>query len=254
MALILNCPACQEPVSLGQMPGTDNGLVECQQCGHCYHIEGKSIDPNDRTYKAVLNPPATIEVAAQVGQLKIICKQPSWQKGLLLGVTGLFVGGYVFAYTINPSQFSSDPFMIIFATAIVLAVILFNINALRNQELLLKQYELEVGYTWPPFMRDARVFDPRQILQFYVKERRVKSGKSTKLVFDIMAALEQQPGGVQVIKGLNTAEEAYFVEGQLERFYHLKDIPVAGEFDARAKLSFSLSNAVELFRHMFRNK
>lgn len=254
MALILNCPACQEPVSLGQMPSTDNGLLECRACGHRYHIEGKSIDPGDRSYKAVASPPPNIEVAAQVGQLRILCKQPAWQKGVLLGVTALFIGGYIFAYTINPAQFSSDPFMIIFTTAVVLAVILFNISALRNQELLLKQYELQVGYTWPSFMKNARVFDPERILQFYVKERRVKSGKSTKLVFDIMAALEQQPGGVQVLKGLGTAQEAYFVEGQLERFYHLKDIPVAGEFDTRAKATFSLSNAVELVRHIFRSK
>jgi len=75
-----------------------------------------------------------------------------------------------------------------------------------------------------------RTLDARDIKQIYVKEHISRSRHgSTSTTFEVHA-LTHSGKNLKLLAGLPNSEQALFIEQEIEKFLHIEDVPVRGEY------------------------
>jgi predicted Zn finger-like uncharacterized protein len=76
--------------------------------------------------------------------------------------------------------------------------------------------------------RGNRTLETASIAQLYTKENLSRNRRSSSLTYEVHAAT-RDGRSVKLLSGLETSEQALFLEQEIERYLQIKNIPVPGE-------------------------
>ncbi|MGF1533602.1 MAG: hypothetical protein ACFCUI_07850 [Bernardetiaceae bacterium] len=93
------------------------------------------------------------------------------------------------------------------------------------------QNHLSVCHRPMPWVGNKRLIC-RDLVQLYVREHRSQSISGTHLSYQVCALLGGSPEQktIVLLRGLATPEQAQFFEQKIEKYLHIQDAPVQGEY------------------------
>jgi hypothetical protein len=154
-----------------------------------------------------------------------------WQTVFLTGFAILWDGFLFFWYSLVFLGKGVPSVMFWFPLLHVIAGVVITYLALAgwlNRTRVTINFEKITVISGPlPFFNN-RVVDSSAIKQLYSKERITRSRNGTNCTYAVHAILSDQKN-IKLADGLESSEQALFVEQEIEKYLGIKDVPVKGE-------------------------
>lgn len=233
MKLKLNCPECKETIQYRDI-NIGKAIAKCRHCHTVFNFEKVLVDVDYSKEKVALPDSMEAYYMATGFDLEINWRKttPNFKFFLFFAI---FWNGFVSIFVISALATGSLDFLWPMAFHIVVGIgLLYYIIAvvLNKTYIGVSQWSLTVEHK-PipiPFYRTFEI-DSKTIRQIFV-ERYVASKTNGRpdYAYRVMAKLENKEKPLRVMKGLKTLEQGRFIEQEIEKFLHIKDEPVDGEW------------------------
>ena len=226
----IKCKNCGAPIE------EENIIMRLSmaRCSHCNSIFSLSdnLDSKDSSKKDRLDVPMPekIKISHKEGKLEISYKWFNFIFIFLIFFCIIWDGFMVVWHTISLT--SGAWYMSLFGllhTAVGIGLTYYTIAGFFNTTTVTAGMgNLEIRHHPVPWFGNKKI-KTSEIRQFYSKEK-ISQGKNGQgFTYEIYALLAGQKPKVNILKGLQDAELALFIEQELEHYLGIKDEPVPGE-------------------------
>ncbi|MEO0948817.1 MAG: hypothetical protein AAFY11_11865 [Cyanobacteria bacterium J06641_5] len=222
----LNCETCGTPIPAENI-NLDRAIAKCTQCNSIFSFADRF--PAAVPPKLKVDRPENIRVTRSTNELTIVRK---WFGPIFFFFAFFAVFWNGITWTIALAAiFSQEYQMLVFMSlhlAVGLGVLYYTTTLLVNStEIRVDRRYLSVRNIPLPFPGNCTVPVGR-IEQIYCKEK-ISRGRSRSVTYELYA-IAGEDRRQDIIKGLPSAEEAVFLEQEIERFLRIEDRPVRGEY------------------------
>ncbi len=233
MKLKLNCPECKKGIEYRDI-NIGKAIAKCRHCNTVFNFEKVLVDV-DRSKDRVTLPDSMEAFYMSTGfDLEINWRKttPNFRFFLFFAI---FWNGIVSIFVISALATGSFDFLLpmIFHIVIGIGLLYYIVAVVLNKTYIgVSQWDLTVEHK-PipiPFYRTLEL-DSKSIEQIFV-ERYVasKTNGQPDYAFKVMAKVKKTEKPVRVMKGLKTLEQGRFIEQEIEKFLHIEDEPMDGEW------------------------
>jgi len=112
--------------------------------------------------------------------------------------------------------------------AVGVSLIYQTLSGFLNRTSIRVTYEqLRIRHYPIPHWRNRTILS-RDLIQLYSKEKTKRSSKNTSVTYE-MHALTRDGKNVKLLSGLDSSEQALYIEQEIERYLGIRDEPVRGE-------------------------
>lgn len=227
----LSCKKCGAPLE-GRDIRMDLGLARCGHCSTIFSLQGMPAQ-NAGSARSTVRPPVpmpkNVDVVDTGAGVQLSYR---WYGPKYIGmiIFTLFWNGFMCAWhTISLTQ--GMPAMSLFGllhTAIGIGVAYITAAGFVNRTTVFAEPGLLTIHHHPlPWPGNKSVLVD-QIEQLYCKEKVSHSKNGTSVSYEVHAALHDG-SQVKLLSGLDVADQALFIEQELERYLGIRDRPVGGE-------------------------
>lgn len=227
----LNCKKCGAPLE-GRDIRLDVGLARCGHCNTIFSLQGLP-GQNGAAARNVARPPVpmpkSIEVFNTGTGLQLSYR---WYSPKYIGmiIFTLFWNGFMcvwHAISLSQGMLAMSLFGLLH-TAIGLGVAYITLAGFLNRTTIFAELGLLTIQHHPlPWPGSKQVLTD-QIDQLFCKEKVSHSKNGTNYSYEVYVALSDD-AQVKLLSGLDMADQALFIEQELERYLGIKDQPVGGE-------------------------
>ncbi len=233
----LNCHVCCTPFPPEDL-SQSQGIAFCRRCQALIRLE--QCQPGASRYpfaSALVRPQVTLPRGCSIQwtpqELRILCRWFSRDSFIVLFVS-LFFGSILVLWCVETDQqFPANPGLLFLKLlqvgGILLLVYLVLASFLNTTIITARHGYLTMVHTPLPWFRPPPPLHTSGITQLFVRRVRVRRS-SLPEVYGVWAQLRQGQE-VGLIHGLETPEQALFVEQQLEAFLGITDHPVPDELE-----------------------
>ncbi len=228
----LNCRSCGTEIKAGGM-NLDRMLAKCDACNAVFSFADQFdyASTREEAYqKFNVEQPKGIQIDNFGLDLKITRKWFSPLFFFLLFFT-LFWNGIIWPILIRAlldGELLPVCFVSIHAT-IGLGLAYYTLALLINiTEIKVGPQQLTIRHGPLPW-RGNKNLAPADIKQLYCKEKISRGRRSANVTYEVRA-ITSMDTREDLVTGLSNAEEALFLEQEIERFLNIKDQPVRGEY------------------------
>lgn len=225
----LNCETCGAPIRAENI-NLDRAIAKCVECHAVFGFSDRFPQvPQASAAKPTVERPKNIQLVRSSDSITAVRK---WFGPLFffLAFFSLFWNGIVWSIALT-AILSENYFVILFMSlhlTVGLGVLYYAIALLVNStEIRVDRRYLSVKHAPLPFPGNCTMPVGR-IEQIYCKEK-IGGGRGRSVTYELYAIAEQNQRQ-KIVKGLPTAEEAIFLEQEIERFLRIEDRPVRGEY------------------------
>ena len=221
----LNCKHCETHIPARNI-NIHKAIANCPECDHVFSFE-EDLDIARRKPEVVM--PKNIESLELRSEINLYRRWWS-SKFFGIGFFALFWNGFMIVWYTMALAMEAYP-MMLFGTihALVGIGMIYWVAAgiFNTTEVRATKNRLYIKHRPVPWVGN-RELDVSQIDQLYTKMKVTQNKGSTSYSYEVHAVLK---GGKQLklISGLDSSEEALYIEQELERFLGIKDRPVSGE-------------------------
>ena len=227
----LNCPNCQAPIPADNVNITQL-VAKCDKCNQLFAFD-RQIEQIERHRPEIMLPPG-IE---SYGMLNDLYFEVSWRNGRELPffiIFTIFWDSIVFLFAVL-AILSGQLSMLLFLSlhlAVGIGLLYYTLSLLINKTYVyVNRHSIHIEHKpLPKLFSSTRDIDSKEIKQLFV-ERYIssKTNGSPNYAFGVEVILKNEER-VKLIRGLRTEEQGRYIEQQIERFLHIKDRPVEGEW------------------------
>ncbi len=229
----LNCKKCGAPIESKDI-NLEMGLARCAHCGTVFSLKNLSGSKMSgsvarRTARAPVPMPKNVEVFDTGTGWQISYR---WYAPKYIGmiIFTLFWNGFMCAW--HAISLSMGAYMMsvfgLLHTVIGIGVAYFTLAGFLNRTTITVELGLLTIQHGPlPWVGNKHLLD-EDIKQFFCKEKVSHSDSGTSYSYDVYADLRDGESK-KLLSGLNSAEQALFIEQELERYLGIQDRPVRGE-------------------------
>ena len=224
----LHCPYCAHDIPAADI-NLDRMVAKCASCSAVFSFDDQIDAAPQRPLRLEVPLPKGITVEREGYELAITRRWMSPKYFLLIFFCLIWDGFLCFWYSIALA--GGAWIMAVFAlghTAIGALITYSTIAGFVNSTLIrVGSGALAVRHGPLPWSGNKQL-DSSGITQIYCKERIQRGRNSTTTTYEVHAATN---GGVQakLVDGLDSDDQALYLEQEIERFLSIKDVPVAGE-------------------------
>ena len=228
----LDCKNCGAPIPAEHI-NLDRAIAKCTQCNAVFSFADRF--PIASPAKPTIDQPEKIQITRSTNELAIVRK---WFGPIFffLAFFSLFWNGIVWTVALG-AIFSGNYFMLVFMSLhliVGLGILYLTVALLANStEIRVDRRYLSVKSSPLPFPKNIPFPVPGnctmpvgRIEQIYCKEKFFGRGSASYELYAIDDRNQRQ----KIIKGIPNAEEAAFLEQEIERFLGIQDRPVRGEY------------------------
>lgn len=222
----LDCKTCGTPIPAENI-NLDRAIAKCTNCNAVFSFADRF--PAATPPKLKVDRPENIQVTRSTNELTIVRK---WFGPIFFffAFFSVFWNGITWTFVliaISTGNYSMLAFISLHLV-VGLGVLYYTAALLLNStEIRVGRRYLSVKNSPLPFPGNCTVPVGR-IEQVYCKEK-ISRGRNRSVTYEIYAIAEQDRRQ-DIIKGLPSAEEAVFLEQEIERFLGIEDRPVRGEY------------------------
>lgn len=241
------CPNCQAVPDFKKSEQFKEAVITCAACGTEYHVEGKNIDPQDRTFKQINRIPEGWRVERQPNRIHVMlpsAAQTSW-------VPLLFAAGFIGVVFYNSySQLQRLPFgMAWLPFFIALAVGLFLLtNAFRRRIIEITPQQWTLRHSIPKLWGGHQEIPLQSFTQFFVRKVVRSTDDGTVTRYALCGLLKNGAGEVPLLGEFTEPEPLYFLEREIEWLLDIRDKKLPDEYDSRRSIKMTPGKAISLFR------
>jgi hypothetical protein len=233
----VHCTQCGVQIPADDL-NIDTGIAKCRACNCVFsflealreHSAAERTRPPTAERPAVPQPRG-VAMDDLGGRLRLVRRWFQWPILMLLFFCVAWDGFLVFWYSIAFTQ-KAPWIMVVFPVVHVAVGIAMTYGVLCgffNRTVI----EVEGGrftiqhgpLPWP----GNRTIDTADLKQLYCRQRVRNTRNGTSETYELHAQLADGKQ-LKLISGLDEAEQALFLEQQIEKYLGIKDVPVAGEF------------------------
>ncbi|MCP4131604.1 MAG: hypothetical protein GY754_11550 [bacterium] len=229
----INCTSCGAPIEEKNIV-EDLAMARCTHCGGVFALEdwppNKNNDNSTPEERLPIPLPEKIQLTRQGGSLEISYK---WFSFVYLFLLFFCIGWNTFMVVWHAISLSSGAwFMSLFGiahTAVGIGLAYYTLAGFFNRTIITAGMgHLEVRHGPIPW-KGNRKLNTMEIEQLYCKEK-ISNGKNgTSYSYELHVILTGNKPKLKLLKRLQEAEQALFIEQELEKFLGIKDKPVRGE-------------------------
>jgi len=229
----LHCPACAAPIQAEDI-NIRNMVAKCNQCNTVFSFENQFPASAAPAYsKPEILMPTGIEVLRMLSELQI---EINWRKtsGSFLLFFTIFWNAILLPMAVMVIMTGNLEVLLFLSIhlSIGLGFLYFSLATLLNttyvtvssRRLVVEHKPIRVPFT-PN--HDLSVHDIKQL--YAIKYEQGKSNDRPVYAFSLHATL-QNGQDLKLLKGLKTADQARYIEQEVERFLRIEDAPADGEF------------------------
>jgi hypothetical protein len=233
MKLRLNCPECKEKIEYRDV-NIAKAIARCRKCESIFEFE-KVLASAKVPKEKVLLPEAMEAYYMLTGfDIEINWRKSSASFKFFL-FFAIFWNGIVSIFVITALATGSYDFLwpMAFHIIIGLGLLYYILAVLLNKTYIgVSQWDLTVEHKpLPmPFFKTHDI-SSKSIEQVYV-ERYVASKTNGRPDYAFAVMLRKEGAGkpVKIMKGLKTLDQGRFIEQEIEKFLHIEDKPMKGEW------------------------
>lgn len=227
----LTCTKCGAPID-SQDIHLDLGLARCAHCGTIFSLKqpaASGMTGTPSTKRPPVPMPKNVEAVDTGTGLQLTYH---WYSAKYIGmiIFTLFWNGFMCAW--HAIALSQGAYMMsvfgLLHTAIGIGVAYYTLAGFLNRTTVTAEIGLLAVQHGPlPWPGNKQLLE-EQLQQLYSKENVSHSKNGVNYSYEVHAALHDgEP--VKLLGGLDTAEQALFIEQELERYLGIVDKPVRGE-------------------------
>jgi hypothetical protein len=193
--------------------------------------------------KVEIGLPDKMEMRYEGSYFELVSKWFGWQT--VVNTIGVAVWGYfVFTDFINIRDFTNIDrieftpfffFQLIFVVVGIGASYYALAGWFNRTHILVSHGEIVVRIRPLPFFGNKTLSAP-DIKQLYAKEKISSSGEGGRRVTYEVHAITHSERNVKLVRGLNSREQALYIEQEIEKYLGIQDAPVRGELEYRRKV------------------
>lgn len=98
---------------------------------------------------------------------------------------------------------------------------------LNKSNIFLSKHTIEINHKPIPWFGNAK-FKSTDLKQLYAKEKITNNRNGTKTTYEVHAILKNKKN-IKLLSGLESSEQALFIEQEIENFLQIENTPVRGE-------------------------
>lgn len=226
----ITCKQCGADVSADNI-NIDSLVAKCSFCNAVFRFDDQ-LEPAQRPPappRLKVSMPKGIEVQPTVNRLEIVRKWFSL-KILFFTAFTVFWDGFMivwFSIAISQQQWMMAAFGTIHGI-VGLGLLYYVLAGYLNRTIMTVNRSLfTIKHTpipWP----GNRLLNPLEITQLYCKEQMHRNKSSVSYTYEVHAVLKNNERA-KLIFGLDSSEQALYIEQEIERFLNIEDQPVRGE-------------------------
>jgi hypothetical protein len=230
----LDCPKCGTEI-LAENMNLERMVAKCANC-HSIFSFAKPVDGSQAKAKLAAPQPDKVVLENLGGRLTLRWHWFSWHILLVTGFAVFWNGILFFGFggaiiSGGASPFAVLPLMILPHFWVGLAMIYYAITGYVNKTTVTVDYgQLTVRHGPLPWWGNRQI-EPAHIVQLYSKENRSGYRRNNQWSgnFEVHAILKQGKHQ-KLLSGLDSSEQALFVEQTIEDHLGIVDYPVRGEY------------------------
>jgi hypothetical protein len=233
MKLKLNCPECNDPIEYRDI-NIGKAIAKCRNCDTVFNFEKVLVDVEHPKEKVRLPESMEAYYMATGFDLEISWRKttPNFKFFLFFAI---FWNGIVSVFVISALATGSLDFLWPMAFHIVIGIglLYYIIAVLLNKTYIgVSQWDLSIEHK-PipvPFYRTLEI--PSKTIDQVFVERYVASKTNGRpdYAYRVMAKMKNTEKPLKVMKGLKTLEQGRFIEQEIEKFLHIEDQHMEGEW------------------------
>lgn len=247
----LQCPGCGRNSTLEDAQNINQGVISCSECDTEYHIDGKNINPEDRTYKHITEIPEGMwfdhDTSALLFRLMPIQQKKSFRFNFLI-IFLIIASWEIF----DSGILNSSDYGWLFATVLWGLPVILLLPYFRYQVIEVSPDKIQVRHSIsiPVILsRPLKTFPTRTFRQLFVREQ-VTNGR---IYYQLWGYRDGMTSEVLIIDEIPTLEAAYFIEQETEAFAGINDKAVRSEFDTRRTVEKSYFQKLMIFKKLAKN-
>jgi hypothetical protein len=184
-----------------------------------------------------LGLPDKLELRNQGSGIEIVRRWLSW-KTLLLTAVAVFWSGFLFSWYSIVLSFSAfggpmSMFMTLFPLIHVGVAVGLAYSALagwiNSTRIRVDQGRISVRHGPLPWLGNKDL-EGSDLKQLYCKEKITRGRSSTTITYEVHA-LTASGRNQKLVGGLESSEQALYIEQEIERYFRIEDTPVRGQID-----------------------
>ncbi len=221
----VTCPSCHNEVSVADI-NMDQMMARCLPCNELFDCRQIA---NLHTPRAQIELPKGIDIDTSSSELHIKRK---WFGLTAIGLTifCVFWDGFMvvwFGIAISQGEWLMAAFGSIHGLVGIGITYVCIAMYVNTTTIHVAWSELTIRHAPLPW-RGNRTLNPRDIQQFFVKERIHRNKNGTRSTYELHA-LSQSGDDHKLVTGLSSSQQALYLEQQIESYLRLRDVPIEGE-------------------------
>jgi len=226
----LNCPHCGATMSPSQV----DPVLATARCGYCRTVfavtPGGAVAPAGGTARQPVPMPEQFDVADNGSNLAITYR---WFSPVYLFLLVFAIGWNIFMVVWHYLAWTSGTMiMSLFGfvhTAVGIGLAYATLAGLVNTTTVTVAADRLVVRHSPFPWRGNRQLEASAISQLYSVETKSRNDNSTSSSYQVRAVCGPRRQSVTLLSGLRSADQALFLEQEIEKRLRIVDVPVAGE-------------------------
>ena len=176
-----------------------------------------------------LGLPEKIELQEYPDYLHISRKWFGWQT-VFMTVFAVFWNGFLYNFFNNMGE-DTDLFTRIFPLIHVAAGVGISYHAIagwfNKSNVFVSKEAIEINHKPVPWFGNKKLLST-DLKQLYAKEKISRNNNNTTVTYEVHAILNNGTN-TKLLSGLETSEQALYIEQEIEKFLNIKNSPVRGE-------------------------
>lgn len=233
MNLRLNCPECEADIKYRDI-NIDKAIAKCHRCNTVFDFEKILVSTDNPKEKVFLPESMQAFYMATGFDLEISWRKSTPNFRFFLFFTILWNGFVSIFLIIAMVSGGFEVFWFMAFHIIVGVLLLYYVIAvyLNKTYIGVSQWDLTVEHKPLPMPFFKTLEIPSNTIEQVFVERYVASKTNGRpdYAFAVLLLQKENSKPIKIMKGLKTLDQGRFVEQEIEKFLHIKDKPMPGEW------------------------
>jgi hypothetical protein len=179
--------------------------------------------------KIDLGLPEKMELFHRSSHIEIVCKWFGWQIVFMTAFTLIWCGLIYnwYSKTIENSD-SMQTYFYLISVAIGIGLTYYVIAGWLNRTHIIISHNKIAVYHRPIPWLGNKELDASNLKQLYTKRKISQSGNGTSVTYEVHAIMRNDRN-IKLVRGLESSEQALYIEQEIEKYLGIEDLPVKGE-------------------------
>ncbi|MBU1068767.1 hypothetical protein KJ975_04280 [Myxococcota bacterium] len=225
----IQCSNCAAPLAPDAID-MSRAMAHCRYCGAVFSIRSvPSGDGDDPRVRPLVAMPKGITLLEQGDSLEIVHRWFS-SKYIFMAFFCLVWNGIIFVWHADALSSGNwfNSFFGLGHTAVGIGLSYTTLAGFLNKTVIrLREGHLDITHGPIPWL-GGQSLQAGDLEQFFCKENVIQDKNGPYITYQVHA-VQRNRTRVLLLKNLGSADQALYVEQEMERFLHLRDRPVEGE-------------------------